>query len=371
MKFYNDRFGEYPFIKEKYGHVQFGWGGGMEHQTSTFVISADENLCAHELGHQWFGDKITTSSWKDIWLNEGFATQLATLYREYKYPQLTIPERINDINFITSAPDGSVLVDDTTNVNRIFDSRLTYTKGSHLLTMLRWKLGDSIFFQALRNYQKDPKLMYGFASTADLKRNLEAASGQNLSNFFDQWYKGQGYPTYKVEWSAIGDAYVRIKMNQVTSHTSVPFFELPIALQFKKGNQQKTIVVDNKINGELFIKNIGFIPDTVLIDPEYWLISKNNTTTKVVDVVSGQNVVQVFPNPVSDPFFVYLRNFTAPSAIIHLYNAVGQLVYVKATGISNGSAFIELPSKNLAAGEYTLRVQTGNGFKYAKKLVKF
>ncbi|MEP6674605.1 MAG: M1 family aminopeptidase [Ferruginibacter sp.] len=369
MKLYNGLFGEYPFIKEKYGHVQFGWGGGMEHQTSTFVVSADENLCAHELGHQWFGDKITTGSWKDTWLNEGFATQLATLFRENKYPQLTVSERKIEINFITSLPGGSVLVDDTTDVNRIFDARLTYYKGSHLLHMLRWKLGDSVFFQALRNYQKDPKLMYGFTSTADLKRNLEATSGQNLTKFFDQWYAGQGYPTYKVEWSTIGSAYVRIRMSQTTSHPSVSFFEMPVALQFKNGSQQKTMIVDNKTNDEIFIRNIGFVPDTVIIDPENWIISRDNTSAKVTDVVSGQHIVQVYPNPVTDPLLVYLRNFPESSAVLNLYNAAGQLIYTQNVSI-NGSQFIEIPSKKLSAGIYSLQIKAGNSFRFVKKILK-
>jgi aminopeptidase N len=111
-----------------------------------------------------------------------------------------------------------VEVSDTTDVNRIFDSRLSYTKGSHLLYMLRWKLGDNVFFNALRNYQTDPAIIYGFAKTADLKRNLEQTSGQNLTNFFNQWYSGQGYPTYNVQWSNSGSGNVWIKMNQATSH---------------------------------------------------------------------------------------------------------------------------------------------------------
>jgi len=186
MQLYDTTFGPYPFMNEKYGHVQFGWGGGMEHQTSTFVVNIGESLCAHELGHQWFGDKITCGSWKDIWLNEGFATHLASMYMEKKYPANTISTRKSEINDITSQPGGSVEVSDTTDVNRIFDSRLSYTKGSHLLYMLRWKLGDNIFFNALRNYQTDPAVIYGFAKTADLKRNLEQTSGQNLTNFFNQ-----------------------------------------------------------------------------------------------------------------------------------------------------------------------------------------
>ena len=149
--------------------------------------------------------------------------------------------------------------------------------------MLRWKLGDQVFLNGLRQYINDPKLAYGFAKTDDLKRNLEQVSGQNLSEFFKDWFKGQGYPSYNVQWAQIGSGHVNIKMNQTTSHTSVDFFELPVALKFKNATQQKTIVVDNKTNGETFFRNIGFIADTVLIDPEYWLVTKNNTTAKVPD----------------------------------------------------------------------------------------
>ena len=195
MQLFDTAFGPYPFMNEKYGHVQFGWGGGMEHQTATFISSMDESLCAHELGHQWFGDKITCGSWKDIWLNEGFATHLASIYMEKKYPATVINTRKAEINYITSQPGGSVEVDDTTNVGRIFDSRLSYNKGSHLLYMLRWILGENVFFTAIRNYLTDPAVSYGFARTADLKRNLELTSGINLSYFFNDWFSGQGYPS--------------------------------------------------------------------------------------------------------------------------------------------------------------------------------
>lgn len=281
MQLYDSTFGPYPFMNEKYGHVQFGWGGGMEHQTSTFIVNIGESLIAHELGHQWFGDKVTCSSWRDVWLNEGFATFLASLYMEKKYPSSAISNRQSEINTITSQTGGSVLVDDTSNVNRIFDDRLSYKKGSHLLYMLRWILGDSAFFAALRNYQIDPAIKYGFATTADLKRNLEQASGRDLTYFFNEWYSGQGYPTYNVQWSNAGAGSVWIKMNQVTSHSSVSFFELPVALQFKNATQQATVVVNNTSNGETFLRSIGFVPTSVSIDPNAWLITRNNTATQV------------------------------------------------------------------------------------------
>ena len=369
LQLFHNNFGDYPFIKEKYGHVQFSWGGGMEHQTSTFIVSIDESLIAHELGHQWFGDKVTCASWEHIWLNEGFATFLAAFYMENKYPASIINSRKAVINNITSATGGSVWVEDTTNVGRIFSGRLSYNKGSYLLYMLRWKLGDAAFFNGLRNYQKDPKLAYGFAYTEDLQRNLEQASGQNLTEFFKDWFKGQGYPSYNVQWTQVGSSYVNIKMNQTTSHPSVDFFELPVALTFKNATQEKTIVVDNKTNGETFFRNIGFIADTVLIDREYWLVTKNNTTAKVPDAAPGQNIVQVFPNPFQDHLYIYLRKMTGGPANINLYNALGQLVLTKQVNLINGAEYVDLPTQYLSRGAYFLRINAGD-FKFVKKLVR-
>jgi aminopeptidase N len=369
MQYFHNLLGDYPFVKEKYGHVQFSWGGGMEHQTASFIVSIVNYLTVHELAHQWFGDKITCKSWQDVWLNEGFATHCTALFYEKFYPQFTVPRRKDDVEYITAQPGGSVKVDDTTNVNRIFDNRLSYGKGHILLYMLRWKLTDSVFFRAIRNYLKDPALAYGFAGTADLKKHLEQESGQDLTKFFKDWYEGQGYPSYIVEWTPVGNNYVNIKMSQTTSHPSVSFFAMPVALQFKNATQQKTIIVDNKINGEIFLSDIGFIADTVLVDPEYWLLSRNNSTIKKASVISGQNIVQVFPNPLPNQFHVYLQNFVSNKVSITLYNAIGQLLYKKELTLANGSVYLDIPSHQLPHGEYNLRIQSGD-FKYAKKLIK-
>jgi aminopeptidase N len=365
MQLFHARFGDYPFINEKYGHVQFGWGGGMEHQTSTFLVSPDETLMAHELGHQWFGDKITTGSWEDIWLNEGFATHLAAMHMENKYPATIYTNRRNLVNNITSAPNGSVKVDDTTNVSRIFNGRLTYNKGSYLVYMLRFVLGDAVFFKAINKYLSDPALAYGFARTADLKKHLEQESGKNLTKFFNQWYLGEGYPSYNVQWSQLGSSKVKITMSQVTSHASVSFFEMPVALKFKNATQEKTVIVNNTFNNQDFVQQIGFIADTVLVDPEYWIISKNNTTQKTVISNTGEGIADIYPNPVTSPLNFYLHDFAAANADIRVLNANGQLLYRKNLPLINGTEFLQLNTNHWARGLYFVQIIAGE-----KKIVK-
>lgn len=365
MKFFHNNFGDYPFIKEKYGHVQFSWGGGMEHQTATFITAPDEKLMAHELGHQWFGDKLTTHSWEDIWLNEGFATYLSYAFREDKYPANKLFFRYSLVNHITSAPGGSVRVDDTTNVGRIFDSRLSYDKGAYLLYMLRGMMGDSIFMKGMRNYQSDPALAYSFTNTPQFKAHMETVSGRNLTRFFEQWYTGQGYPSYNVQWSQLGSTSVKIIMNQTTSHPSVTFFEMPVALKFKNATQEKTVVVENRSNGEIFMRDLGFIADTVLVDPEYWIISRNNTTQKTALGNSGTGGADINPNPVGNPMNIFLHDFDASVAEVYIINAAGQLMFKKTTPLSNGAELVQVPTGNWSKGMYIVNVKAGN-----KKIVK-
>lgn len=365
MQFFNTRFGDYPFMKEKYGHVQFGWGGGMEHQTMTFIVTPNESLMAHELAHQWFGDKVTTHSWQEIWLNEGFATHLAAMYMENTYPASVYPNRKAVIDNITSTPGGSVKVDDTLNVGRIFNGQLSYNKASYLLYMLRFVLGDITFFKGVNNYLNDPLLAYGFGRTTDLKRHLEVASGKDLTVFFKQWYEGEGYPSWQVEWSMFGSNHLNISLNQTTSHPSVPFFKMPLALKFKNAVREKTIVLHHNFSGQQFREQIDFVPDTVLVDPEYWLISKNNRSRKISTTNTGPGMVEIYPNPVRDPLQIVLHDFTSSTAQVRILNAAGQLMHRNMISLVNGAEIIKMQVAHWAPGIYSLQVQAGK-----QKIVK-
>jgi len=129
------------------------------------------------------------------------------------------------------------------------------------------------------------------------------------------------------------------------------------------------VIVDNRSNGEFFVKNIGFRPDTVLVDPEYRLISKNNTTDKVVFNNTGNPGVEVYPNPIQDPVTVYIHDLDRASADLCLYNALGQLVHKQNVILINGAEIIQLNVGNLSRGEYILKITAGD-FKYTQKLLR-
>jgi len=332
MNLFADLFEPYPYANEKYGHAQFGWGGGMEHTTVSFMGSLSRGLIAHELGHQWFGDKVTCGSWQDIWLNEGFATYLSGLVIEdFDGPSDFRSWRQDKINSITDSPDGSVYVpaQDTTSVNRIFSSRLSYNKGSMVLHMLRKKLGDAVFFQGLKDYLADPTLSYGYAKTPDLIRNMEAAAGgEDLSEFFNDWIYGEGYPRYTIRWNqAGGQSNINMVISQTQSHSSVSFFEAPVPLRIN-GTQGETldIVLDNTTNNQAFQPAVGFTVQNVQFDPDYHLISRsNNVVLGTEDFTLDQQFI-LYPNPTSG-----IVNLEKPASIniqnINIYNTLGQLLY--------------------------------------------
>jgi aminopeptidase N len=362
-------FGDYPFMNEKYGHTQWDVRGGMEHQTNSFVGVANYSLIAHELGHQWFGDRVTCGSWADIWLNEGFATYMQALYTEVNFPDYRPIGMQQEVSIICAAPDGSVYVPDTTNVGRIFSNRLTYHKGFYVLTMLRWIMGDSLFYAGCREYLNDPKLAYGTAVTADLRRNLEKVYGQSLKTFFDKWVYGEGYPNYQATWSENNNQWVKVKLQQTTSHPSVSFYEMPVELKFSNASQSKSFVVNHQFSGQEFWLNVGFAADTMAIDPGLWILCKTKTSVKQPSTSSNADDVSVYPNPSPGDLTVSLKNPTGKTLTIQVYNVRGQLLVDQKISTPGRDELLTLPVSVLPHASYLVRVKNEKGLQVVKKII--
>jgi aminopeptidase N len=368
MRYFEQQFGPYPFRNERYAHTQVGFGGGMEHQTNSFMGSTNRSLIAHELAHQWFGNRVTCGSWQDIWLNESFA-----IFGTYAYFETVLPpaETQNwfrtEVEIITSRPDGSVYVKDTSSIDAIFDYRTTYVKAGWVVNMLRWKLGDARFFAGVQQYLSDPKLSYGFARTEDLRRNLETASGQNLNEYFSDWVYGEGYPSYQLRWLPLGTK-LQLSLNQTTSHPSVDFFEMPVPILFKNATRDTLLVINHTRNGQTELHELGFIPDTAIIDPYVKLISAKNSTSKSSGT-TVKNAVKIYPNPIGDQFAILLNNFTSPAASVTIHNAKGQLMWKQDIPLPTGNDLLTIPSSTWSRGIYFVRVRSKDS-NFVKTILK-
>nr|WP_294938469.1 M1 family aminopeptidase [uncultured Flavobacterium sp.] len=351
INLYETLVGPYPFRSEKYGHAQFGWGGGMEHTTVSFMGGWNRSLIAHEMAHQWFGDKVTCGTWKDIWLNEGITEYLSGLVVENLDGAANfVSWKSGKISSITSQAGGNLYLTDAQalDVNRIFSSRLSYDKGSMVTHMLRYKMGDVAFFQGLRNYLNDPALAYGYAVTPQFQAHMEVVSGQNLTEFFNDWVYMQGYPTYTINAQNIGGNQVRITINQTSSHISVPFFEMPVTVRLTgAGGLTHDVVLNNTTNGQQFVVNVPFSATGAIFDPNKDIISRNSTITLATDTFELQQSISLYPNPSSDRLNIQLPD-TIQLEKAEVYNMIGQLVATETApdfsvaGLSNGVHIVKI-----------------------------
>ncbi len=364
----SELFGLYPFNKEKYGHAMAAIGGGMEHQTMSTMEGFSASLISHELAHQWWGNNVTCATWNHIWLNEGFASYAEYLMVE-NVPQAftTTPAAYMQSvhNDVLASPNGSVYVPDISifDENRIFNSRFSYNKGSAIIHTLRFELqSDAVFFQALRNYQQQFK--DSVATADDFRRVVETTSGKNLVDFFNQWYYGEGYPTFNVDYSKQGDSIVLFVNQTVSAPAVTPFFKGLYEIKIGTNQGDTTVKIQLTANNSFFKFRSDRVPNGVTVDPNNWVLNKTGSiTTPVIDVVTNSGEVILFPNPTSNSFTVSYQANQFESLL--LYDLGGRML--RKENIARSSTLKTL-SINLPAGIYFVRLQ-GKKDSVVKKLL--
>ena len=279
-------YGEYPFVEEKYGHAEFTWGGGMEHQTLTSMGGWSEDLISHELAHQWWGDMVTCEDFGHIWLNEGFATWSEAYWAEQYYDFATYRQYMDIASYYGA---GTIFVEDPLSEN-IFDGNLSYNKGSWVVHMLRGVLGDTDFFAGLALYRSSH--LYGSATTEQLQTALETVSGQDLTAFFQQWIYGEYFPVYSYSWVAgPGVDEITVTINQEQDNTGL--FTMPVELRVTTTTGTTDYTVANSLASEDYVLTVTGTPEGVILDPDRWILRQvrtevtNPTFDKGILLVNG------------------------------------------------------------------------------------
>ncbi|MGM9507295.1 M1 family metallopeptidase [Larkinella sp. GY13] len=368
LEVFTNYFGPYPFLKEKYGHAQFGWGGGMEHQTISSMGAFNTDLIAHELAHQWFGNKITCKTWEHIWLNEGFASYAEVLYRETVGGTPALRSYMNSYMLLARRARGTLFVQDLANVNNIFDSNRTYYKGATVLHMLRGIVGDQKFREILQKYAAS-EFAYKAATTEDFAAIASQVYGKPLDYFFKQWVYGENYPTYRVKWSSgalAGQANqyrVNLRLEQTTGTANPAFFTMPVPVLVRTSVGDTLITVVNNSADQTFELTVKGQPTEIQIDPNNWILKQVEVTeviTALNDPVPATQLT-VLPNPARDQLTAQIDVAGAFTGRLVLTNLVGQeVVTLSERPFTSGRHTVTWPVLDLPAGRYNLTLTTGD-----------
>ncbi|MBI9033474.1 MAG: T9SS type A sorting domain-containing protein [Bacteroidales bacterium] len=364
MEYFSEVFGLYPFAEEKYGHTLTPLGGGMEHQTMTTMGGFSFHLIAHELGHQWWGDNVTCATWQDIWINEGFASYADYLAQNEILGSATGNSWMNSAhNFVMSQPGGSVFVpeNELNDIWRIFDSRLSYNKGPAIIHMLRYELqDDDLFFNVIETFQN--QFGKNVATGEDLKDVAEDLSGMDLNFFFDQWYYGEGYPSFDIEYWQGSDNKLWLKSTQSTSTSITNLFKTHIDFEFTFADNTTEIITlfqeENVQNWELELdKEVVSIE----VDPNNWILNKVNSI--VLDIDENTMDIGIYPNPTKGNLTIDLDKTTEIN--IELYDFKGKRLYSQ--HLTTDKYILDM--NHLNNGIYLLKIESEK-FTLNKKIIK-
>lgn len=364
IELFSDLFGLYPFYKEKYGHVMAPFSGGMEHQTMTTLGYFNFELVGHELAHQWFGDHVTCATWKDIWLNEGFATYLEYLAEYYLFPASAITTMAN-IQTSAKAGNGSVYVYDTTDVNRIFSSRLSYNKGASVIHVLHYLLGDSMFYNVCKTYQT--RFAKSTANTEDFKHIVNEISGKDYGYFFNQWIYNRGFPFYNVRWN-YNNGKLYVKTTQSNAQDSGNLFSIPLPYEFTLSGKDTIIyLTQNKATEYHEISLNQAVTELKSIDPDNWILCEKYISKDPLLIGLNEDMeclsIKIFPNPAHG-----VLKFFNPEQLkfkIVIFNLQGVLCFKQEINIEQ----TELDIIQLKTGIYFVELTDDSGNTKTEKLV--
>ena len=363
IELFSDKYSMYPFMNEKYGHAMAPFGGGMEHQTMTTLGWFDFGLIAHELGHMWFGDNVTCATWQDIWINEGFASYTEYLAEEFIHTQLDADNWMQNAHSVAKgSPNGSIYIPfaDATNESRIFSHQLSYKKGAAIIHMIRFEMqNDSLFFATLKEFQAQFK--DSTASGDDFRNVATAVSGIDFTEFFDQWYYGEGYPSFNINYQINNDT-LYFTSNQTVSY-STPLFAMLMEYKLSYLGGDTTIKVYQNTNSDSYSLYFPHQLIDIEVDPNNWVLDGYSTVVNINEEELDKIDFEVYPNPSSRFVQIKCKILKVEScSVLDIYGKT-----IQEFKVQNSEFRINI--EDLAKGIYIVKLKTDKGTK-VKKFIK-
>ncbi len=327
MSAFSQMFGEYPF--EKYGQttVSMGVYGAMEHQTMTtlnsYMITGThlyDTTYAHELAHQWFGNCLSVLTFKDIWLSEGFATYSEALWTEYDQGYEAMCEYFQDNisgYYLSYANSHGPQTTYDPAFNAIF-TPVSYEKPGSVLHMLRARVGNEMFFDILQSWFQEHH--NGNVITSEFQAKCEELTGEDFSQFFDQWIYGSGIP--ELEYSVFYNynlAIPRYKVYAKSISNTDTEFVLDIPFHYNSPTLADSSLVQAGPEVTESIVLLNYIPTGYSIDPNNWMLLRGMTEKRVeiVDAYAGVSSARVSWSPYWTDvqpvgYYIYRATFDGP-----------------------------------------------------------
>lgn len=292
MNFFANYISPYPYKRYAQTSVQdFEWGG-MENITATTLnmrihhtkaavpnYSAD-GLIAHELAHQWFGDYLTCLTWDHIWLNEGFATYFTELWFENESgkDEFLYSRYSNNEDYFSALKDEPLekIFLKEGKIPAELSGGKAYDRGAAILHMLRFKLGDEAFKKGIKDYVN--KFKNSSVVSEDFRLAMEESSGEDLSEFFNQWIYGAGFPEFDVSYS-YNENNNELTLNVTQVHAELPavgIFKTPVLIEVVTGRGFFTDTIQISKKEESFTFKINSKPLMVRFNKNSWILCKVN-----------------------------------------------------------------------------------------------
>ena len=277
LNFYARHFGQYPWMKEKFGLVHTPYWG-MEHQTINAygndykkTILGYDFLMFHEMGHEWWGNYLSIADWADFWIHEGFDTYAEALFVEEKYGEAAAKAFVNN-RYKKNIQNKQIVVPGNNTTTEYKTDNDVYYKGAHILHTLRYLVGDKVLRESLKEFIHMPKeLPQNQTSTREFISLIHENAGENIQWFFDQYLYQIKLPTLQVEEEIIK------KKKFIDLWWQNDGFKMPIDISFQSfdGKRDRKLMLNNSPT-RIAIP----LKSDLIIDPHNWVLYNLQQTSK-------------------------------------------------------------------------------------------